>query len=487
MSELNIPESWAETSLQNLVKILDNLRKPITAADRKEGPYPYYGANGLQGYHNEFIFDDRLLLIAEDGGHFGSRTKDIAYIIQGKSWVNNHAHVLRNVDGVSLDFLFQFLRRYDVKPWITGVTVPKLNQTKLKDLPVVVPPFSEQVRIAQKIESTFEKIETIEKNLLEVESLLEKYRESLLAKAFRGELVPQDSSDEPASVLLEKIRKECTQNKNGKKGEQEFAPIDDEEKPFIVPGTWEWVKLGEITNQIQYGLTASASKNGTHKFLRITDITNKGVNWDEVPFCSPSKEEAKKLELQNGDILFARTGGTVGKSFLIRSSVKNTVFASYLIKVRPNNKIVLPDFLNIYFSSPSYWNFVTGNQRGAAQPNVNGTTLANLPIPLPPISEQFRIIKKYDLSLMKISSLNENLNIKTTAIASLKESILQKAFEGKLVEQIPSEGTGHELLAKITKEKELQEKSEVKINSKKNTNNKDSKINKTKGTKNGKK
>ncbi|MEI8026598.1 MAG: restriction endonuclease subunit S [Pseudomonadota bacterium] len=174
MSELEIPESWAECRLENVVEFLDSKRRPLAANLRIHGPYPYYGANGLQGYHNAYIFDEPLILLAEDGGHFGSKTKDIAYRIEGKTWVNNHAHVLRTIPIFNSSFLLHYLRRYNVKPFVTGSTVPKLNQEKSRQIPISIPPLAEQRRIVTKIESTFKRIEAIEKAVERAEVLSRK-------------------------------------------------------------------------------------------------------------------------------------------------------------------------------------------------------------------------------------------------------------------------------------------------------------------------
>ena len=432
MSELNIPESWAEAKLENLVEILDNLRKPITAKDRKEGPYPYYGANGIQGYHDDFIFDDRLLLLAEDGGHFGSKTKDIAYIVEGKYWVNNHAHVLKNIEGVSLDFLFQYLRRFNVKPWVTGATVPKLNQAKTKELPVALPPYKEQVRIANKIESCFSKIEETEQNLNKVEILLDKYRESLLAKAFRGELIPQSPDDEPASILLAKIREERAQNQKGKKKEQEFSPISDEEKPFEIPENWEWVRLGELLS-VSSGkmLSAKNQKGGS-----IPVYGGNGINGYH--------DEANLL---NRSIIIGRVGAKCGVVHITEEKswvTDNALIVDYIQDAFNMQWLsALLSFLNLNNLSNS-----------SAQPVISGEKIYNVPIALAPPQEQKRIIEQIENYLATSGTISANINSERNLCLKLKEAILSKAFEGRLVDQIESEGTGHDLLEKIFAEKQ---------------------------------
>lgn len=150
-------------------------------------------------------------------------------------------------------------------------------------------------------------------------------------------------------------------------------------------------RLGDISTTIDYGVTASAVESSVGpKFLRITDIQNGTVNWDSVPWCDCSEREAKSCQLEDGDIVFARTGATTGKSFLIRQAPSKSVFASYLIRVRLG-KEANPVYVSHFFNSPSYWRQITGRARGVAQPGVNSTSLKTLEIPLPPLAEQKRI------------------------------------------------------------------------------------------------
>ena len=155
---------------------------------------------------------------------------------------------------------------------------------------------------------------------------------------------------------------------------------------------YEIVTLDEISEKIDYGLTTSATSSDTGiKFLRITDIQENGVDWQSVPFCECNEKDLKKYSLARGDIVFARTGATTGKSFLIKDTPEKTVFASYLIRVRSNQKLVDPDFLSCFFQTPQYWQQISDSAVGAAQVGVNGSKLAELKLPLPPLTEQKRI------------------------------------------------------------------------------------------------
>lgn len=151
------------------------------------------------------------------------------------------------------------------------------------------------------------------------------------------------------------------------------------------------VELASVTDSVDYGHTASATMNiAGPKFLRITDIQDGHVDWASVPFCVASAQEEKASKLDVGDIVFARTGATTGKSFFIRECPERAVFASYLIRVRPNRQI-RSDFLARFFETQDYWAQIARNVRGAAQGGVNASTLRSLRVPLPPLDEQRRI------------------------------------------------------------------------------------------------
>ena len=148
---------WKKVKLGDVCEVLDSKRVPISEENRIKGEYPYYGANGIQGYINEYIFDEELVLLAEDGGNFGSKTKPIAYKISGKTWVNNHAHVLKAKDEIiSTDFLLYSLMFYDVTKLITGTTRKKLTRAGMEKITLSIPTLSIQNKITdylQKIES----------------------------------------------------------------------------------------------------------------------------------------------------------------------------------------------------------------------------------------------------------------------------------------------------------------------------------------------
>ena len=159
---------------------------------------------------------------------------------------------------------------------------------------------------------------------------------------------------------------------------------------------WPIIQLDDVCSSVDYGHTASATTEPVGpKFLRITDIQDGQVDWQTVPFCECKPADEASSRLKSGDIVFARTGATTGKSFLIQACPDRVVFASYLIRVRAGER-VLPAYLAHFFRTPSYWAQISRSSRGAAQAGVNATSLKSLELPLPPLGEQRRIVAILD-------------------------------------------------------------------------------------------
>ena len=284
-------------------------------------------------------------------------------------------------------------------------------------------------------------------------------RNSILQEAIEGRLVPQDPNDEPASALLERIREEKRRLvKEGKLKKKDLVetPISEDEKPFEIPESWEWVRWGELSESIQYGYNAPAKEKGRIKMVRISDIQNGRIVWETTPYCDIEESEIENYLLKKNDILFARTGGTVGKSYLVNEVSNEAIYAGYLIRTRYSNQLCAK-YLKLFMESSLYWAQLKEGTIATAQPNCNGQKLSKMILPLPPLAEQHRIVAKIEELMPKVEEYGkaqealDKLNAELPE--KLKKSILQEAIEGRLVPQDPNDEPASVLLDKIRKEK----------------------------------
>jgi len=296
-------------------------------------------------------------------------------------------------------------------------TNDNISMDDIKSFIIPLPPLEEQQRIVIRIEELMLLVDEYEKKQVELEKLEkefpEKLKKSILQYAIQGKLLEKNPNDESTKELLKKIKAEkeelITQGKIKKS--KPLPPITDDEKPFDIPDSWEWVRLEEISANIHYGFNASASEDGNCRLLRITDIQNDKVNWDTVPFCTATEKEIKTYSLNNRDIMIARTGGTIGKTYITENLSQLSLFASYLIRVMPTLN-VFEVYLKKYLESPFYWEQLKEKSAGTGQPNVNGTALKELVVPLPPFKEQQRIVARVEELFKLVDMISSGKRLK---------------------------------------------------------------------------
>jgi type I restriction enzyme S subunit len=359
----------------------------------------------------------------------------------------------------------------------TGLTAKGIKAAKLKRLPLAIPPLAEQHRIVAKVDELMALCDQLEaaktereqsRDRLVAASLhrlnspddtgeddapdafrdhtrfyfnhllrlttrpehIKQLRQTILNLAVRGKLVPQDPNDEPAAELLKRIEVEKARLvKEGKIRKQDALPlVIEDDQPFLPPDGWRWERLANVSRKIHYGFTASANTTvKTVRLLRITDIQDNSVNWDSVPGCEIADEQVDQFKLEAGDILIARTGGTIGKSFLVSQIPVTAVFASYLIRVQGSANLY-DRYLKLFVESPVYWKQLEDGTRGAGQPNVNGQTLGRMAVSLPPLAEQHRIVAKVDELMALCDQLEVQLTTTEADSRRLLEAVLHEAL-----------------------------------------------------------
>jgi type I restriction enzyme S subunit len=229
-------------------------------------------------------------------------------------------------------------------------------------------------------------------------------------------------------ALAAKIKEACGLRQHSLESCNAFL-LSTREAAFRTRSGWTIARVGDFCDQPQYGFTASATTEPVGpRLLRITDIQNGQVDWETVPYCvCPNPEQ---YLLHDNDLVFARTGATTGKSFVIRDCPK-AVFASYLIRLRVQ-RLATVQYVYQYFQTPSYWSQITDEKKGTGQPNVNGKKLADVRVPIAPVEEQHRIVTYLDNIQSKLDALKRLQSETAAELDALLPSILDKAFKGEL-------------------------------------------------------
>jgi type I restriction enzyme S subunit len=203
-----LPKDWTKSSIEEAAVNHDGKRVPVRASDRakRKGAFPYYGASGIIDTIDDYLFDGDFVLIGEDGANLVSRSTPIAFLATGRFWVNNDAHILKAGPDTSNQWLCWFINMIDLVPYVTGSAQPKLTQAALNRVGIPLPSIIEQQEILRRIEIAFAWIDRLASETSSARKLINHLDQAILARAFRGELVPQDLNDEPASVLLDRVR-----------------------------------------------------------------------------------------------------------------------------------------------------------------------------------------------------------------------------------------------------------------------------------------
>ena len=428
-----IPDSWEWVRFASIIELQSGQDLTPDKYNVNENGLPYItGASNIENgnviinrwteYGRAFAFKGDILLTCK--GTVGT----MAILQQEQVHIARQIMGIRPYNGADTDYVKLVLETLVERLKAAAKSmIPGIARDDVLFSLIPLPPLSEQHRIVAKIEELLPYIERYgkaEEHLTALNTTFpEALKKSILQEAVQGKLVPQNPDDEPASVLLERIRAEKQALiKAGKirKDKHESAIItrdkipyeiiDGKERciadevPFEIPDSWCWCRWGTISESIQYGYNAPAKENGRIKMVRISDIQDNKVLWDTVPFCDIDEESIETYLLKQNDILFARTGGTVGKSYLVKEVPKDAIYAGYLIRTRYSNNLS-SEYLKFFMESDLYWIQLRNGTVATAQPNCNGKTLANMLVPIPPLAEQKRIVAKIEEIMPMIERL----------------------------------------------------------------------------------
>lgn len=413
-----IPESWkwvrvGEIFAHNTGKAMNSSAKKVDKLGRIKRFITtsnlYWNSFDFSSVKEMFFSDDELecctvtkgdLLMCEGGAYYG-RTAiwnydyDICF--------QNHVHRLRPYKAIELRFFYNLFYFYKSMNMMNakGTAMPGLSSQALHQMVVPLPSLAEQKRIVAKIEELLPLVDRYAAAYEKLEQFNAKFPEdmkkSILQYAIQGKLVEQRAEEGTGEELYQQIQTEkqhLIAEKKIKK-EKPLAEISEDEIPFDIPESWKWVRWGNLSFSIQYGYNAPAKQAGRIKMVRISDIQNGKVIWDSVPFCDIRDEDLSTYLLAENDILFARTGGTVGKSYIVKEIPEEAIYAGYLIRTRYSD-MLCPEYLYYFMQTHLYWIKLRNGTIATAQPNCNGQTLSKMILPLPPLAEQKRIVAKIE-------------------------------------------------------------------------------------------
>ncbi|MEA4973665.1 MAG: restriction endonuclease subunit S [Candidatus Metalachnospira sp.] len=409
----DIPDSWKWAYIGDLFQ--HNTGKALNSSNRDGTLMDYITTSNL--YWNRFELDnlsqmlftksevekctvvkgDLLVLEGGDIGRAAIWSYDFPMRIQ------NHIHRLRPYANVCIEYFYHVFFLYKFASLINGkgIGIQGLSSSAIHKLMIPLPPLAEQKRIVAKIEELLPYIDRYEQAWSKLEDFNKRFptdmQKSILQMAIQGKLVEQLPEEGTGEELYKQIQAEKQRLiKAGTiKKEKPLPEITDDEKPFDIPESWKWVRWGALAESIQYGYNAAAQESGRIKMVRISDIQDGNVLWATVPFCEIKEDDVETYILKKNDILFARTGGTVGKSYLVKDVPEEAIYAGYLIRTRYSS-LLCPEYMKHFMESQLYWTQLRNGTIATAQPNCNGQTLSKMVIPLPPLSEQKRTVAKLE-------------------------------------------------------------------------------------------
>lgn len=372
----NVRSAYPVAALEDVVDFLDHLRRPVKQSDRIDGPYPYYGANGQQGSINDFIFDEPLVLLAEDGGHFDNPSRGIAYQVQGKTWVNNHAHVLRPKDKIDIRFLTRVLEHYDVRPFINGSTRAKLTKNQAKSIEIPLPQLAEQKRIA---------------GILDQAAHLVRRRQQALDKL---------------NTLGQAIFYEM------------FGDVHSN------PLSWPIVSVGQVTSCIVPGRNKPKSFTGDIPWITTAELVHLGVtnrtNSNAGLSDSEISEAGARIIPQNSVIMTC-----VGDLGVTSIAGDDMVINQQLHSFQCGEQ-VLPEFLVRVIPQKKNWMLKRATQ--TTLPYMNKSICNSVPIVLPPVEMQSKFAERIRVVRGEVERFKKLLVRKRSLFASLQH----RAFRGEL-------------------------------------------------------
>lgn len=405
----DVPEHWELIKTNLITENLDGKRIPLNSEERgnRSGDYPYWGSNGIVDYIDDYLFDEELVLIGEDGSPFFEKFKSVSFYVTGKIWVNNHIHILRPKEKILPKFLTYSFNCVDYKGFITGSTRDKLTQSDLNKIYHCVPPTFEQSHIIKFLD---EKTEIIDKLISTKErkiELLKEQRTSLINQVITKGLDPnvkmKDSGVEwigeiPEQWVVSTLKHFCVV-KDGTHDTPQYLDDSDDTFPLV---------------------TSISFDDGKIDFSKCKKISYEDYS-----------EINKRSDVQKNDIIMSMIGGNIGNRVLVNTDIPFSIKNVCLFKTSTSNKI-LPNYLLNLIDSKFLKYQIDFNQKGGGQPFLSLDELRNLLFPFPPFSEQQQIVEYLDNHLKEIDDLVSIEHKKIYLLKEYRQSLISEVITGKI-------------------------------------------------------
>lgn len=489
----DLPRNWTRTRLGDACSILDFKRIPVNSKERQVRTggkpeselFPYYGATGQVDVIDGYLFEGEHVLLGEDGAPFLDPFRAKAYVVNGRFWVNNHAHILK-AHG-SNRYLSHYLNTVHYEDHVTGTTRPKLTKGALVSIPIALPPLNEQHRIVERIETLFDEIGRGVESLRDAKRAIGFYRQSLLKSAFEGHLTAAwraKNADqlESRDVLLTRLREERERHyraaledwKQGadrwkkRKGTGRKPPRPKRPLDFAValaddyggvPSQWRWLPLSSF-GEVAGGLTKNRRRDALPlkaRYLRVANVYSNRLKLDEIREIGVTEEELERTRLVAGDLLFVEGNGSVeqiGRVAIWNGSVPGMTHQNHLIRFRANG-LLSPRFALYFMMSPVGRERIT-NQASSTSGlhTLSISKVEGLPVPLCCPAEQAQIVRILDERLEAVDNLQAEIDLNLARAETLRQSILKTALAGELAPQDSTDEPASALLARIRVERD---------------------------------
>ena len=390
-----LPDGWCLTDIGELLINRDGERKPVSSVIRSKQTskiYDYYGAAGVIDKVDSYLFDERLLLIGEDGANLLSRSKNNAFFAEGRYWVNNHAHVLDATDKNLLDFIAIVINSMKLDDYITGSAQPKLSQDNLNKIPIALPPLTEQQRIITEIKKWFALIDQIEQGKSDLQTTIKQTKSKILDLAIHGKLVPQDPNDEPAIELLKRIN-------------PDFTPCDNGHSRKL-PQNWTWAKGKNIFAPMK----STKPKNNEFQYIDIDSIDNIRQIISEIKTIKTTNAPSRASRYtQKNDVVFSMVRPYLRN--IAKVANDNCIASTGFYVCSSIPQILNHDYCYYLMISDNVVNGLNQFMKGDNSPSINKGHIDEWLFPLPPFAEQQRIVQKIEELFLVLDNIQKTLEV----------------------------------------------------------------------------